>query len=108
MTLTGQVTVDSGVMNPALLDAAYDEATGEMWRRLPLRHRIQAIIPHEIAEHEYQGDHELALIAGAETKLTISFRAREMLRQMERGGWGGRLRTKRLSGNVSVGWLQLT
>ena len=47
--------------------------------------RAQAIIAHELAEHEYGGDHELALIAGPETKLPISHAARELLRQMERG-----------------------
>ena len=81
----GQVTVDSGVLNPELLDAAYNRDTGRMWRSLRLRPRIESIIAHEVAEHEQGGDHELALIAGAETKLPVSFEAREMLRQMERG-----------------------
>ena len=44
-----------------------------------------AIIAHELAEHQYNGDHELALIAGPETELPISHEARELLRQMERG-----------------------
>ena len=39
---------------------------------------------HELAEAEYQ-DHELALIAGPETELTISHAARALLRLMERG-----------------------
>ena len=50
--------------------------------------RNKAIIVHELAEHEY-GDHELALIAGPETKLPISHTAKELLRQMEKG-WKGR------------------
>ena len=85
ITHAGQVTVDSGILNPGLLDKTYDEATGRMWRQLRLKPRIEAIIAHEVAEHEQGGDHELALIAGAETKLPVSFAAREMLRQMERG-----------------------
>ena len=76
-------------MNPDLLSANYDEATQELWKRTRLKDRAQAIIAHEIAEHEYDGDHELALIAGPETKLPISHAARELLRQME-SGWRGR------------------
>jgi hypothetical protein len=55
-----------------------------MWRRTRINDRAQAIIAHELAEHEY-GDHELALIAGPETELPISRAARELLRQMEKG-----------------------
>jgi hypothetical protein len=84
----GQITLDSGLMNPNLMSATYDEDTQKMWRRTRIRDRAQAIIAHELAEHEY-ADHELALIAGLETKLPISHAARELLRQMERG-WRGR------------------
>ena len=55
-----------------------------MWGRTRISDRAQAIIAHELAEHEH-GDHELALIAGPETKLPISDPARELLMQMERG-----------------------
>jgi hypothetical protein len=74
-------------MNPDLL-ANDDEATRELWRRTRIKDRAQAIIAHELAEHEYK-DHELALIAGPETDLPISHAARDLLRQMERG-WKGR------------------
>jgi hypothetical protein len=84
----GQITLDSGLMNPELL-ANYDEATQKAWQRTRIADRAQAIIAHELAEHEYGGDHELALIAGPETKLRISQTARELLRQMERG-WRGK------------------
>jgi hypothetical protein len=57
--------------------------------RTRIADRAQSIIAHELAEHEYSGDHELALIAGPETKLPISHAARELLRQMERG-WRGK------------------
>jgi hypothetical protein len=83
-----QITLDSGLMNPDLLAANYDEATQEMWRKTRLIDRAHAIIAHELAEHEYGGDHELALIAGPETKLSISDRARVLLRQMECGRRG--------------------
>jgi hypothetical protein len=59
-----------------------------LWRRTRIRDRAQAIIAHELAEHEY-GDHELALIAAPETTLPIRLAARELLKQMERG-WRGR------------------
>jgi len=84
----GQITLDSGLMNPELL-SNYDEETRKMWRRTRIADRAQAIIAHELAEHEYGGDHELALIAGPETKLPISHAARELLNQMERG-WRGK------------------
>ena len=80
----GQITLDSGLMNPDLLAVGYDEVTQKMWRRTRLGDRAQAIVAHEMAEHEY-GDHELALIAGPETTLPISRAARELLSQMERG-----------------------
>jgi len=83
----GQITLDSGLMNPELL-SNYDDETRKMWRRTRIADRAQAIIAHELAEHEYGGDHELALIAGPETKLPISHAARELLKQMERG-WRG-------------------
>jgi len=84
----GQITLDSGLMNPELL-ANYDGETRKAWQRTRIADRAQAIIAHELAEHEYSGDRELALIAGPETKLPISHAARELLRQMERG-WRGK------------------
>jgi hypothetical protein len=84
----GQVTLDSGLMNPELL-GNYDEETRKMWRRTRIADRAQAIIAHELAEYRYGGDHELALIAGPETQLPISHAARELLKQMERG-WRGK------------------
>jgi hypothetical protein len=81
----GQITLDSGLMNPDLLSVAYDEESQKTWRRTRIKDRAEAIIAHELAEHEHSGDHELALIAGPETDLTISRSARELLRQMERG-----------------------
>jgi hypothetical protein len=85
----GQVTLDSGLMNPELLAAHYDEATQDAWKRTRIKDRAQAIIAHELAEHVYGGDHELGLIAGTETGLPISHAARALLRSME-SGWRGR------------------
>jgi len=75
-------------MNPELLTANYDEETRRLWNRTRIGDRAQAVIAHELAEHEH-GDHELALIAGPETNLAISHAARELVRQMEKG-WHGR------------------
>jgi hypothetical protein len=86
----GQITLDSGLMNPDLLKGGYDLATQKMWWDTRIGDRAHAIIAHELAENEY-GDHELALIAGPETKLPVSFAAMELLKQMERG-WLGRQR----------------
>lgn len=82
----GQVTLDSGLMNPDLLKEGYDEAAQKAWQTTRLDDRAKAIIAHELAEHEYGGDHELALIAGPETKLPISHASKELLRKME-AGW---------------------
>jgi hypothetical protein len=67
---------------------SYDREAQRAWRRTRISDRAQAIIAHEMAEHEYGGDHELALIAGSETKLPISHEARELLKKME-AGWSG-------------------
>ena len=85
----GQVTLDSGLMNPELLTENYDEATRQAWQNTRLPDRSQAIIAHELAEHDNGDDHELALIAGPETTLPISHAARELLRRME-AGWRGK------------------
>jgi hypothetical protein len=70
------------------MDEGYDEETGRHWRRTRLKSRIEAIIAHELAEHDH-GDHELALIAGPETDRPISHEAKELLRRMEQG-WRAR------------------
>jgi hypothetical protein len=73
-------------MNPAAMDEPYGEACGDLWRKTRLKDRIQAIVACEKAEYEYDGDHELALIAAPETTLPISHAARELLRAQE-AGW---------------------
>ena len=76
-------------MNLAAMDDPYGEACGKVWRKTCLKDRIQAIIAHERREHEYGGDHELALIAATETKLPISHAALELLPAQE-AGWKSR------------------
>ena len=44
---TTGVVIDSGVLNPDLLKGEKGE---RLWRRMRLRHRIDAIIPHEYEE----------------------------------------------------------
>ncbi len=83
----GQITVDSAVMNPNARDGPYGDECAKLWRESKLPDRIQAVIAHEKAEHEYR-DHELALIAAPATELPISQRATEILRAME-AGWRG-------------------
>jgi hypothetical protein len=63
-----------------------DQSAQRTWKRTRLKDRVQAIIVHELAEHEYGDDHELALIAGPVTELPISHAARELLKRME-AGW---------------------
>ena len=86
---TGQVNLDSGLLNPELLANAYDEAAQTAWKRTRIKDRAQAIIAHELAEYEHQGNQQLALIAGPDTEMPISHSARELLRAMEKG-WRSR------------------
>ena len=82
------INLDSGIMNPAVLDRRSGEACGKLWRQSRIKDRMQASIAHEKAEGEHDGDHELALIAGPDTQLPISHRSRQILRAME-AGWKG-------------------
>ncbi len=78
MSHAGQVTLGSGLMNPVLLTENHNgHPTG--WQRTRLGDRAPAIIALELAEHEYGGEHELALIAGPETKLPVSHAAKKLL-----------------------------
>jgi hypothetical protein len=76
-------------MNLDAMDKPYGEVCGDLWRKTKLRDRMQAIIVHELAEYQHDGDHELALIDAPDTDLPIGHRAREILRKME-AGWKGR------------------
>ena len=72
-------TVNSGVLNPKL----FTGKGSRVWAESSLKHRINAVIAHELAEHEY-GTHEEALKAAPKTELPITDGARRMLRAMGR------------------------
>lgn len=76
----GGITVNSGVINPELLKG---RKGGRLWPKARLRDRIDAVIAHELAEHEH-GDHDAALKAAAKTELRVTDGARRILRAMAR------------------------
>lgn len=73
-------TVNSGAINPDLLKG---KKGGHIWPKARLRDRIDAIIAHEWEEDRH-GTHAEALKAAARTELTVSGRARWILRAMAR------------------------
>ena len=77
----GRINLDSGVLNPALLDAAYGVAAGRAWRATRLVARMEAVAIHEHEEH--------AVAHAPETELAAGDAARELLRAMARGWKGG-------------------
>ncbi len=77
---TTGVLIDSGVLNPQLLNG---EKGARLWPRLRLRDRIDAIIPHEYEELRL-GTHFRALKAAAKTDLPISEQARRLCRARAR------------------------
>jgi hypothetical protein len=74
----GRLYVDSGFLNPALVDPFGPESS-EAWRKLRARHRIDAIIAHEDEETK-GGFHETAIERAADTALPIADEARHALR----------------------------
>ena len=90
VTPDGRITLDSGILNPELLDKDYGQEAGRLWRESGLQDRADALIAHEREEHRHGMSHEAALKAAPTTDLPISHRAREIARAMERGWKGGR------------------
>ena len=78
-TVTG-VVVDSGVLNPSLLEG---KRGGRLWAKARLRDRIDASIVHELEENRH-GTHAEALAAAARTELAITDGARRICRAMAR------------------------
>ena len=77
--ITTGITVNSGVLNPALV-----KGNGSwLWARARLRDRLDAIIAHEF-EEDRTGSHEGALRAAPKTELPITEGARRILRAMAR------------------------
>ena len=74
------ITVNSGCLNPALLNG---KRGGRIWPKARLRDRIDSIIAHEWAEDQTL-DHDEALKAAAKTQLPVSDGAKRILRAMAR------------------------
>jgi hypothetical protein len=77
---TGAV-VDSGVLNPELLEG---KKGGRIWPKMKLKGRIDAIIAHEYEELRAGGNPAEALKSAARTELPISDEARRLRRAMAR------------------------
>jgi hypothetical protein len=75
------VVIDSGVLNPDLLNG---KKGSRIWPRMRLRDRIDAIVSHEYEELRHQGSHADALKAAAKTELPISDEARRLNRARAR------------------------
>jgi len=75
--------VDSGVLNPALMDD-WGPEVGEAWRKSSLKWRIEAIIAHEYEEH-FGGSHAYAVEHAPETELAIGDPARKLLETIREG-----------------------
>ena len=77
--ITTGITVNSGVLNPSLLNGK----GSRVWAKARLRDRIDAIIAHEY-EEDRMGSHEAALKHAPKTELAISDGTRRILRAMAR------------------------
>jgi hypothetical protein len=78
---TTGVVIDSGVLNPELLNG---QKGGRIWPGLRLRDRIDATIAHEYEELRHEGKHAAAIKAAAKTDLPISDEARRLNRARAR------------------------
>jgi hypothetical protein len=74
------IEVDSGVLNPELLEG---KKGGRIWPKLPARIRADAIIAHEYEELRH-GSHVDALKAAPETELPITPESRRLCKAMAR------------------------
>ncbi len=79
-SITGGITVNSGVLNPELLKG---KKGGRIWPQARLRDRIDATIAHEWAESKLI-NHEAAVKAAAKTELPVSDGAKRILKAMAR------------------------
>jgi hypothetical protein len=70
--------VDSGVLNPELLEG---KRGGKAWAEARLRDRIDAVIVHEY-EEERHGTHEEAVKAAPNMDLPVTDGARRILKAM--------------------------
>ena len=65
------INLDSGILNPDLVDARSNPVVSSLWRRARLRDRIDAVIAHELEEAE-GATHAGAVRRAADTRLDIS------------------------------------
>ena len=79
----GRINVDSGVLNPDLMDDYGEEASGR-WAKARLRDRIDASIAHEYEEAK-DGSHEGAVERAPDTELPVGDRVRSLLRSIAEG-----------------------
>lgn len=77
--LTDGISVNSGALNPALLEGK----GSRVWAKARLRDRIDAVICHEY-EDDRLGTHEAALKHAPKTALPITDGARRILKAMGR------------------------
>jgi hypothetical protein len=78
---TTGVMLDSGILNPELLEG---KKGGRIWPNLSVRDRADAIIAHEYEELLAAGDHAEAIKEAARTKLPIRDEARRLNRARAR------------------------
>ena len=76
------INLDSGILNPDLIDDRTDPALSLLWRKARLRDRADAVIAHEFEEASgaMALQHEEATQKAADTELLISDAARLLLR----------------------------
>jgi hypothetical protein len=75
------INLDSGILNPALLDESSDPELRSKWAHARLRDRADAVIAHEFAEAtgDEPRDHPAAVEKAPDTRLGISEGARRLL-----------------------------
>lgn len=78
---TTGVVIDSGVLNPRLIEG---EKGGRIWSQTRLRDRIDATIAHEYEDLLHGGSHAAAIRKAATTNLPISEAARRLNRARAR------------------------
>ncbi len=76
------INLDSGILNPELIDASEEPELSSTWRKARLRHRADAVIAHEYEEASaaLPLQHEEAKRMAPETRLAIDEPARSLLR----------------------------
>jgi hypothetical protein len=85
----GRLVVESGLFNLDLLRKDYGDEAAKLYAASDVTSRLDSIIAHEYAEHRHGGSHVEALRHAPSTELSITDRAREIGRAMEKG-WRGR------------------